>query len=170
MRPMTKIRAASMAACAFAMLAAPAAAQTDPAAGYPNKPIHFILGFAAGGGTDLLARIVGPKLSDILGQPVVIENRTGAGGRIAVDYVQSQPADGHTVLIGAIGQLAVATAIYPGKLSFHPTRTLMPITMLGSYPLVLIGPPGDSIKTAADLIAYGKANPDKANYPSSSPA
>jgi tripartite-type tricarboxylate transporter receptor subunit TctC len=151
-------------------LMVPASAQPDPAAGYPNKPIHFILGFAAGGGTDLLARIVGPKLSDILGQPVVIENRTGAGGRIAVDYVQSQPADGHTVLIGAIGQLAVATAIYPGKLSFHPTRTLMPITMLGSYPLVLIGPPGERIKTAADLIAYGKANPDKANYPSSSPA
>jgi tripartite-type tricarboxylate transporter receptor subunit TctC len=157
-------------AFALAMLTVPAAAQPDPAAGYPNKPIHFILGFAAGGGTDLLARIVGPKLADILGQPVIIENRTGAGGRLAVEYVQSQPADGHTVLIGAIGQLAVATAIYPGKLSFHPTRTLMPIAMLGSYPLVLSGPATGDVKTVADLVAFGKANPDKSNYPTSSPA
>src|SRR5437868_14489153 len=140
MRPTTTIGAAAMAAFALAALMTSARSQSDPAAGYPNKPIHFVLGFAAGGGTDLLARIVGLKLADILGQPVIIENRTGAGGRLAVEYVQSQPADGHTVAIGAIGQLAVATAIYPGKLSFHPTRTLMPITMLGSYPLVLSGP------------------------------
>jgi len=167
---MTMIRAPLLAALALTALAGSALAQSDPAAGYPNKPIHFVLGFAAGGGTDLLARIVGPKLSDILGQPVIVENRTGAGGRLAVDYVQSQPADGHTVLIGAIGQLAVATAIYPGKLSFHPTRTLMPVTMLGSYPLVLSGPASGEIKTVAELVAFGKANPDKSNYPTSSPA
>ena len=154
-------------ALAFA-ISAPAWAQPD-AASYPNKPIRLVLGFAAGGGTDLLSRIVGPKLSDILGQPVIVENRTGAGGRIAVEYVQSQPAEGHTVAIGAIGQLAVATAIYP-KLSFHPTRTLMPVTMMGSYPLVLSGPAGGDIKTVADLVAFGKANPDKSNYPTSSPA
>ena len=170
MRSMTMIRAALLAAFSLAASMAGALAQSDPAAGYPNKPIHFVLGFAAGGGTDLLARIVGPKLSDILGQPVIVENRTGAGGRLAVEYVQSQPADGHTVLIGAIGQLAVATAIYPGKLSFHPTRTLMPVTMLGSYPLVLSGPASGEIKTVADLVAFGKANPDKSNYPTSSPA
>jgi tripartite-type tricarboxylate transporter receptor subunit TctC len=164
------LRAPLLSAFALAMLVAPAAAQSDPAASYPNKPIHFVLGFAAGGGTDLLARIVGPKLSEILGQPVIVENRTGAGGRLAVEYVQSQPADGHTVAIGAIGQLAVATAIYPGKLSFHPTRTLMPITMLGSYPLVLSGPTNGDIKTVADLVAFAKANPDKSNYPTSSPA
>ena len=170
MRSMTMLRTPLLAALALMALPGPALAQSDPAAGYPNKPIHFVLGFAAGGGTDLLARIVGPKLSDILGQPVIVENRTGAGGRLAVDYVQSQPPDGHTVLIGAIGQLAVATAIYPGKLSFHPTRTLMPVTMLGSYPLVLSGPASGEIKTVAELVAFGKANPDKSNYPTSSPA
>ena len=143
--------------------------RAQDAANYPNKPVRLVLGFAAGGGTDLLTRIIGPKLSDILGQPVIVENRTGAGGRLAVEHVQSQPADGHTALIGAIGQLAVATAIYP-KLSFHPTRTLMPITMLGSYPLVLSGPASGDIKTVADLVAFGKANPDKSNYPTSSPA
>lgn len=170
MRFTTSIRATLLAVSAFMVSAVPAAAQSDPAASYPNKPIRFVLGFAAGGGTDLLARIVGPKLSDILGQPVIVENRTGAGGRIAVEFVQSQPADGHTVAIGAIGQLAVASAIYPGKLPFHPTRTLMPITMLGSYPLVLSISAAGDIKSVADLVAFGKANPDKSNYPTSSPA
>jgi tripartite-type tricarboxylate transporter receptor subunit TctC len=89
-------------------------------------------------------------------------------GRLAIDYVQSQPADGHTVAIGAIGQLAVATAIYP-KLSFHPTRTLLPLSMLVSYPLVLVAQADERIKSVRDLIAYGKANPDKSNYPTTSP-
>jgi tripartite-type tricarboxylate transporter receptor subunit TctC len=170
MRSIDMRRAPFLAAIILMALMAPTLAQSDPPTNYPNKPIHFVLGFAAGGGTDLLARIVAPKLSDILGQPVIVENRTGAGGRLAVDYVQSQPPDGHTVLIGAIGQLAVATAIYPGKLSFHPTKTLMPVTMLGSYPLVLSGSATGGIRTVAELVAYGKANPEKSNYPTSSPA
>ncbi|MEA3026338.1 MAG: hypothetical protein QOF91_1623, partial [Alphaproteobacteria bacterium] len=77
MRPIRMLRAPLLSAFALAMFVASASAQSDPAASYPNKPIHFILGFAAGGGTDLLARIVGPKLSEILGQPVIVENRTG---------------------------------------------------------------------------------------------
>jgi tripartite-type tricarboxylate transporter receptor subunit TctC len=156
-------------AVVVALLTLGGAAHAQDASSYPNRPVRFILGFAAGGGTDLLARIVGPKVADILGQPVIVENRTGAGGRIAVDFVQSQPVDGHTVAIGAIGQLAVASAIYP-NLSFHPTRTLMPIAMMGSYPLILTGPAGGDIRTPADLVAYAKANPDKSNYPTSSPA
>ena len=156
--------ARALAAVALIAWTAGAGAQT-----YPSRNVRIICGFAAGGGTDLLARIVGPKVADILGQPVIVENRTGAGGRIAVDFVQSQPVDGHTVAIGAIGQLAVASAIYP-NLSFHPTRTLMPIAMMGSYPLILTGPAGGDIRTPADLVAYAKANPDKSNYPTSSPA
>ncbi|MCC6775738.1 MAG: tripartite tricarboxylate transporter substrate binding protein [Hyphomicrobiales bacterium] len=141
----------------------PAAAQD-----YPTKPIRLVVGFAAGGGNDLLARVVAPKLSEQMGQPVIIENRTGAGGRLAIEYVQSQPPDGHAVAIGAIGQLAVATAIYP-NLPFHPTRTLIPVSMLASYPLVVSGPASDAIRSLPDLVAFAKANPAKANYPSSSP-
>ena len=159
----------TVAACALAISAAAASAQSDAAASYPNKPIRLIVGFGAGGGTDLLTRIVAPKLSELVGQPVVVENRTGAAGRIAVEHVQSQAADGHTVAIGAIGQLAVSSAIYP-DLPFHPTRTLIPVAMLSSYPLVLSGPPDPAIKTVKDLVAYGKANPGKSNYPTSSPA
>lgn len=150
----------------LAAFAAPAA--FGEAAGYPTKPVRVVVGFGAGGGTDLTARHVMPRLAELLGQPVVIENRTGAGGRIAVDYVQGQPADGYTLLTGAIGQLAVSTAIYP-KLSFHPTRTLVPLTMLASYPLVIAVPAGSGIKSIDDLVAWGKANPGKANYPSASP-
>ena len=146
-----------------------AAAQDNPAPNFPNRPIRLIVGFAAGGGNDLFARLVGQKLSENIGQPVVIENKPGAGGRIAVEYVKNQPADGYTVMVAASGQMAIAAAIYP-KLSYHPTRDFLPLTMIASFPLILAGPSGDTIKSVKELIAYGKANPDKSNYATSSPA
>jgi tripartite-type tricarboxylate transporter receptor subunit TctC len=155
---------------ALAAIAADAAsAQGDPAANYPNRPIRLIVGFAAGGGNDLFARLVGQKLSENLGQPVIIENKPGAGGRIAIEYVKSQPADGYTIMVAASGQMAIAAAIYP-KLSYHPTRDFLPLTMIASFPLILAGPADDTIKSVKDLVAYGKANPDKSNYATSSPA
>jgi len=129
----------------------------------------LIVGFAAGGGNDLFARLVGQKLSENIGQPVIIENKPGAGGRIAVEYVKSQPADGYTIMVAASGQMAIAAAIYP-KLSYHPTRDFLPLTMIASFPLILAGPANDTIKSVKDLVAYGKANPDKSNYATSSPA
>lgn len=152
-----------------AIAAQSAAAQGDSAANFPNRPIRMIVGFAAGGGNDLFARLVGQKLSENIGQPVVIENKPGAGGRLAVEYVKSQPADGYTVMVAASGQMAVAAAIYP-KLSYHPTRDFLPLTMIASFPLILAGPANDTIKSVKDLIAYGKANPEKSNYATSSPA
>jgi tripartite-type tricarboxylate transporter receptor subunit TctC len=100
---------------------------------------------------------------------VIIENKPGAGGRIAVEYVKSQPADGYTIVVAASGQMAIAAAIYP-KLSYHPTRDFLPLTMIASFPLILAGPANDTIKSVKDLVAYGKANPDKSNYATSSPA
>src|SRR5262244_2919550 len=152
-----------------AIAAHPAGAQGDAAASYPSKPIHLIVGFAAGGGNDLFARLVGQKLSENIGQPVIIENKPGAGGRLAVEFVKSQPADGYTIMVAASGQMAVAAAIYP-KLSYHPTRDFLPLTMIASFPLILAGPANDTIKSVKDLVAYGKANPDKSNYATSSPA
>ena len=136
---------------------------------YPSRPITLIVPYAAGGGNDLFARLVGQKLSENIGQPVIVENKAGAGGRIAVEYVKSQPADGYTIMVAASGQMAVAAAIYP-KLSYHPTRDFLPLTMIASFPLILAGPANDAIKSAKDLVAYGKANPDKSNYATSSPA
>jgi tripartite-type tricarboxylate transporter receptor subunit TctC len=152
-----------------AIAAHPASAQGDATANYPNRPIRLIVGFAAGGGNDLFARLVGQKLSENIGQPVIIENKPGAGGRIAVEYVKSQPADGYTIMVAASGQMAIAAAIYP-KLSYHPTRDFLPLTMIASFPLILAGPANDTIKSVKDLVAYGKANPDKSNYATSSPA
>src|SRR5438128_5777704 len=146
-----------------------AGAQRDSATNFPNRPIRLIVGFVAGGGNDLFARLVGQKLSENIGQPVIIENKPGAGGRIAVEYVKSQPADGYTIMVAASGQMAIAAAIYP-KLSYHPTRDFLPLTMIASFPLILAGPSGDTIKSVKELIAYGKANPDKSNYATSSPA
>jgi tripartite-type tricarboxylate transporter receptor subunit TctC len=164
-RSLLRVGVAALAAIA----AHPASAQGDPAANYPNRPIRLIVGFAAGGGNDLFARLVGQKLSENIGQPVIIENKPGAGGRIAVEYVKSQPADGYTIMVAASGQMAIAAAIYP-KLSYHPTRDFLPLTMIASFPLILAGPANDTIKSVKDLVAYGKANPDKSNYATSSPA
>ncbi len=147
-----------------------AAGQTAWAQGdYPSRPIRLIVGFAAGGGNDLFARLVGQKMSEYLGQNVVIENKPGAGGRLAVDFVKNQPADGYTIMVAATGQMAIAAAIYP-KLPYHPTRDFIPLTMIASFPLILGGPANDTIKSVKDLVAYGKANPDKSNYATSSPA
>src|SRR6266436_3676107 len=128
------------------------AAQGDPAVNFPNRPLRLIVGFAAGGGNDLFARLVGQKLSENIGQPVVIENKPGAGGRIAVEYVKNQPADGYTIMVAASGQMAIAAAIYP-KLSYHPTRDFLPLTMIASFPLILAGPADGTIKSVKHLFA-----------------
>jgi tripartite-type tricarboxylate transporter receptor subunit TctC len=163
-------------AAAFAMLAAPflTAMTTDNApaqgdANYPNRPIRVIVGFAAGGGNDLFARLIAQKLGENIGQNVIVENKPGAGGRLAVEFVKGQPADGYTLMVAASGQMAIAAAIFP-KLAYHPTRDFVPITMIANFPLILAGPADDKIKTVKDLVAYGKANPDKSNYATSSPA
>jgi tripartite-type tricarboxylate transporter receptor subunit TctC len=138
-------------------------------AGYPNKSIRFVVGFAAGGGNDLMARLIGQKFSENIGQPVVIENKPGAGGRLAVEYAQTLGPDGYTVVIAATGQMAIAAAIYP-RLPYHPTKTFIPLTMVASFPLILAGPMEEGIKSVKDLVAWGKANPAKSNYATSSPA
>ena len=149
--------------------AAPAVAQGDAAANYPNKPIRVIVPFAAGGGNDIFARLVGNKLSEILGQPVINENKPGAGGRIAAEFVMNQPHDGYTIFIGASGVMSVAAAAYP-NLSYHPTRTFIPLTMIANFPLIMVVPADHPAKNVKELVEWAKKNPDKANYASTSPA
>jgi tripartite-type tricarboxylate transporter receptor subunit TctC len=163
------LAALALGALFLASAATSAARAQGDAATYPNRPIRIIVGFAAGGGNDLFARLVAQKLGEYIGQNVIVENKPGAGGRLAVDFVKSQPADGYTVMVAATGQMSVAAAIYP-QLSYHPTRDFVPITMIANFPLILAGPADDKIKTVKDLIAYGKAHPDKSNYATSSPA
>jgi tripartite-type tricarboxylate transporter receptor subunit TctC len=136
---------------------------------FPNRPIRLIVGFAAGGGNDIFARLVAAKASDILGQAVVVENRPGAGGRLSAEYVSNQPADGYTLLVGASGAMSIAAAIYP-DLKYHPTKTLMPLAMIGSFPLILVIGNDNPSKTVKEFVEWAKQHPDKANYPSTSPA
>jgi len=143
---------------------APARADSD----FPNRPIRMIVGFAAGGGNDIFARLVGAKLSEILGQPVVIENRPGAGGRLSGEYVSNQPADGYTLLVGASGAMSIAAAIFP-DLKYHPTKTLVPLAMIASFPLIAVIGADNPSNNVKELVEWAKAHPDKANYPSTSP-
>ncbi len=157
---------AVVSALLLAVLAtAPAAAQAD----YPTRPIHIVVGFAAGGGNDIFARLVGAKLSEILHQPVVIENRPGAGGRIAPEYVTHQPADGYTLFVGPSGAMAVAAAIYP-DLKYSPTKGFVPLAMIANFPLIMVISAENPSKNLKEFIAWMKQHPDKANYASSSPA
>ncbi|MBI2715856.1 MAG: tripartite tricarboxylate transporter substrate binding protein [Rhizobiales bacterium] len=165
---MTRIQ--SILACALATLLVPFAADRASAqADYPNKPIHFIVGFAAGGGNDLFARLVVQKFQENTGATAVIENKVGAGGRIAADFAAHQPADGYTVLVGATGQMSIATAVFP-NLGYHATKSFIPLNMIASFPLVLVVPANHEVKSVKDLVAWAKANPDKSNYGTSSPA
>jgi tripartite-type tricarboxylate transporter receptor subunit TctC len=150
---------------ALLAFAGSAQAQTD----YPNRPIHFVVGFAAGGGNDLFARVVVQKFQENTGAITVIDNKVGAGGRIAADFAARQAADGYTVLVGASGQMSIAAAIYP-NLGYHPTKSFIPLNMIASFPLVLIVPENHPAKTVKELVAWAKANPDKTNYGTSSPA
>src|SRR6202158_6267956 len=165
---MTKFRSiyAGMLTLLLATIAASIAhAQAD----YPNKPIHFIVGFAAGGGNDLFARLVVNKFQENTRATAVIENKVGAGGRIAAEYAAHQPADGYTVLVGATGQMSIAAAIYP-NLNYHPTKSFIALNMIASFPLVMVVPAGHPAKSVKELVAWAKENPEKSNYGTSSPA
>ena len=153
-------------AIAFALMAAaPAQAQGD----YPNRTIRIVVGFAAGGGNDIFARLVGAKLQDLIGQTVIIENKAGAGSRLANEYAANQPADGYTLLVAASGGMSIASAIFP-KLPYHPTKSFVPLTMIANFPLILAIPASHPAKNIKELVEWMKSNPDKSNYATSSPA
>jgi tripartite-type tricarboxylate transporter receptor subunit TctC len=154
---MTTARVAGLLFALATLLAADAKAQD-----YPTRPIHIIVGNAAGGGNDILARMVGQKLSDRLGQPIVIENKAGASGLIAAQHVQKSPADGHTLLMAPIGMLTVNPAVIP-NLPYDPRRDFVPISIIATFPLVLTVNVATPIRNVAELVAYAKAHPDKAN-------
>ena len=132
----------------------PLQAQTDPAATYPNKPIRVIVGFAAGGGNDIFARLVGARLSEILGQPVVIENRAAAGGRLAADFVANQaPADGYTLLVGATGMMSIASAIAIRQFS-EATQSI--ISLLLFHGIMTPGMPVLSFNSSVAIVKAGE--------------
>jgi tripartite-type tricarboxylate transporter receptor subunit TctC len=146
---------------AVGLWAVPAAAQAP----WPSKPIRLVVPYPAGGNVDLLGRLIGPKLSDALGQPVVIDNKPGAAGAIgAADAAHAEP-DGHTLLIGDIATHAINPALHD-KLSYRPAEDFTPVIRLTSVSLLLVVNPKGPARDLAGLVAFGKANPDKLTYAS----
>lgn len=141
-------------------------AQTD---NYPNRTIRLIVGFAAGGGNDLIARILAQELQNALGQTVIVENKVGAGGRVSAEFVKGQPADGYTLLIGASGAMAISVAV-SDKLHYNTLKDFIPISKVADFPLVMMVSPEHPAKTVKEFVTWAKANPDKANYGTSSTA
>lgn len=134
--------------------------------GYPTKPITMIVPFSAGGTTDILARIVGLQLGKALGQPVVIDNRPGAGGNIGASLAAKAPGDGYTLFMGTIGTHAINQSLY-SKLPYDPVKDFAPITRVAMVPNLVVVNPKVPVNNVKELIAYVKANPDKLSYGSS---
>ena len=148
--------------CASAM-SRPAAAQAP----WPSKPVHIICGFSVGTTTDLLARLLAERLGERLKQPVVVENRPGAGGTIAANQVTHAPADGHTLLLGSTA-LTLAPRLF-SSVTFKPLQDFAPVGMVGDAPNVVLAGPAVSIASIADLIDQAKQAPGRLRYASSGP-
>jgi tripartite-type tricarboxylate transporter receptor subunit TctC len=133
---------------------------------YPTKPIRIIIGYTTGGGNDLIGRLLAPKMSEGLGQPLIIENKPGAQSIIAAEFVAKSPPDGYTILMGPSGPMTMNPATY-SKLPYSPTRDFTPVSMIGSFPLLVVVNPSLPVKSVKELVEYAKARPDKINYASS---
>ena len=151
----------AFAVLALGLLGVPALAQPV----YPSHPIKLVVPFPPGGSTDILGRALAQGLAERLGQPIVVENRPGAGGSIGADLVAKAAPDGYTLLMGHIGTLAVNPALYP-KLPYDPLTDFAPVSRMAIVPNVLVVNPTLPVKNTADLIAYARANPGKLTYSS----
>src|SRR5205814_4019449 len=120
-----------------------------------------------GGGTDVVARVIGEKLGERLGQPVIVENKPGAGARLGTDFVAGQPADGYTLLIAGGSEMAISPLIY--KTNYAPLTSFAALTIAIEMPLLLLVPPDHPARTAQELIAWAKAHPEKSNYATTAP-
>jgi tripartite-type tricarboxylate transporter receptor subunit TctC len=158
---MTMQRTSIMAAAAIAVLAAPVCGQTT----YPSRPIRMVAPFAPGGASDFIARMLAPKLSERLGQTVVVDNRSGAGGTIGFEIVVRAAPDGYTLMI-ASSSYATNAAVTP-KLSFDPIKDVTPISLVGVAPLVLVVHPSVAARSTGELVALAKAQPGRLKFGSS---
>jgi len=157
LRPATALMAA--AALCFALAAARPAAAED----YPNRPITLVVPFPPGGSTSIVGRIVADKMSELLGQQIVVENRGGAGGTVGTRGVAKSPADGYTLILGYTGTLAIGPSLY-SNVGYDPRKDFAPIGRIGTAPNTLVVHPSFPVHSVAELVAYAKAHPGTVNY------
>ncbi|SCK26042.1 Tripartite-type tricarboxylate transporter, receptor component TctC [Variovorax sp. HW608] len=131
---------------------------------YPAKPIRLVLGFAAGGGTDVIARALAQRMGELLGQPVIVDNKAGANGNIAAETVARATPDGYTLLYNT-SSIAISPALYP-KLSYDVSKDLVPVSPTANLPIILVAAKNLGLKSAQDFVAYLKAHPGQLNYAS----
>lgn len=155
-----RLLSAVVAALALVLLAAPAMAA------FPERAVRIIVPFPAGGSNDVIARILGQRLSEIWGQPVVVENRAGAGGNVGAEGVARSPADGYTLLLAAPGPLAINPSLFQ-RMNFDPLKDFAPVALVASVPIVLAVNPQVRATSVAELIALAKAEPGKLHFGSS---
>jgi tripartite-type tricarboxylate transporter receptor subunit TctC len=148
--------------CCLVVIGGGAIAQT-----FPSRPVRIVIGFPPGGGIDIVARLMAPKLTEQLGQPVIIDNKPGANGVLGMDFVAQAPADGHTLFLGTLGNFSINPIFYP-NLPFNFDKQFIPLTELASLSFVLFVNPSLPVKSVNDLIGYAKNNPGKLNFSSSS--
>ena len=149
------------------LLTMPAAhAQSNKPAGYATKPLRMLVAYPAGGSADLMTRVLAQKLGERLGQQVVVDNRPGAAGNIGVEVVAKSPADGYTLLLGALGSHAVAMSYY-AKINFDLRNDFAPVSMAGTTTNIVVVHPALPVKNIKDLIALSKARPGELNFASS---
>ncbi|MEJ5124868.1 tripartite tricarboxylate transporter substrate binding protein [Comamonas sp. MYb21] len=157
----TVLQAITAASLGAALLPAAFAAEA-----FPNKPITMVVPFVAGGTTDILARIVGQSLGEELGQPVIIDNRAGAGGNIGGQFAARAPADGYTIFMGTVGTHAINEWLYK-KMPFNPNKDFVPLTRVANVPNLLVANPAQPFKNVKELISYAQAHPGQVNFGSS---
>ncbi|MCX7312249.1 MAG: tripartite tricarboxylate transporter substrate-binding protein [Hyphomicrobiales bacterium] len=152
---------------AVALLASSAVrAETE----YPSRTIKLVVGFGAGGGVDIVARLVAQKLQESLGQNVVVENKPGGNSMLGPDMVAKSAPDGYTLLYGASGQMVISPAVYTNKMPYQTLKDFVPVSLMANYPVILITSAKHPAANMKEFIAWAKANPDKTNYASSSAA
>jgi tripartite-type tricarboxylate transporter receptor subunit TctC len=156
-------------ALVFGTVLAPFVSRGALAQAFPSRPIRIVIGFPAGGGIDILARLMAPKMSEKLGQPVIVENRPGANGQIATQGVAQSEPDGHTILFGTTGNLAVNPVLYAGRPGMNMERDFTPLSHVASLAFVLVVNPSVEAKSVAELIALAKSQPGKVLFGSSGP-
>jgi len=151
-------------ALALALVCA-AAPSTGSGQGYPSKPLHMIIPFAPGGASDFVGRILQPRMAELLGQQIVIENRAGAAGNIGMDAAAKAAPDGYTIYLGNIGTIAINPAVFP-NLQVNPMRDFVAVTRVVDVPSVLVVNPSFKVDSVKALVDYAKKNPGKLNYAS----